>query len=73
MNLLGMEENRKNNRQIVIGYDLGEQFAQISNCYMDKQIPETYSVSTVDEHYNIPLCLCKRRDVNQWFFGWVAV
>ena len=73
MNLLGMEENRKNNRQIVIGYDLGEQFAQISYCFMDKQIPETYSVSAVDEQYNIPLCLCKRRDVNQWFFGWEAV
>ena len=59
-----MEENR-----IVLGYDLNYEFAQISYLVLDKEKPETYAFRNEGEKYNIPLCLCKRREVNQWYYG----
>lgn len=60
---------KKNNRIVYIGYDLGDTYAQISYCMADGQEPETLSVVTGTEQYNIPMVLCKRREVNQWFYG----
>lgn len=58
---------RKN--RIAVGYDLGENYAQISFCRLDGGAPETVSLVAGTEQYNIPALLCKRKDVNQWFYG----
>jgi hypothetical protein len=67
----GLKEQteKKNKGSAVVGYDLGKTAAQISYC-----IPGTGEVETVSgiagtEQYNIPVALCKRKGVNQWYYG----
>lgn len=60
---------KKSRGRIVVGYDLGEDYAQISYFISGEEEPETLSVVTGTEQYNIPLVLCKRNGVNQWFYG----
>lgn len=56
--------------KMIIGYDLGDDFSQISYCYMsqDSEV-ETLSSVAGEECYNIPTVLCKRQGTGQWFFG----
>ena len=58
-----------NSDKMIIGYDLSYQYAQISYCRLSAQTPETFAVPGQAKQYNIPLCLFKRKDVNQWFLG----
>ena len=60
-------------KRFVLGYDLGEKVSQISFLASDADMPETLSVLAGAELYNIPTVLCKRNDVNQWFYGKEAV
>ncbi len=60
-------------KHFVLGYDLGEKVSQISYLVSDADMPETLSVLAGSELYNIPTVLCKRREVNQWFYGKEAV
>lgn len=55
--------------KIIVGYDLGNRYSQISYCTYENDIPETLSVVAGGESYNIPTALCKRKGVNQWFYG----
>lgn len=57
------------NDKIYIGYDLSYGYAQISYCRQLDDTPETYSLTEGTEQYNIPVCLFKRRGINQWFIG----
>ncbi|SFC60333.1 DUF5716 family protein [Butyrivibrio sp. YAB3001] len=67
--LLGKTDDKR----FVLGYDLGEKVSQISYLGSDADMPETLSVLAGAELYNIPTVLCKRKDVNQWYFGKEAV
>ncbi len=60
-------------KRYVLGYDLGDKVSQISYLASDADMPETLSVLAGAELYNIPTVLCKRKDVNQWYFGKEAV
>ena len=62
-----------NEKRFVLGYDLGEKVSQISYLALDADMPETLSVLAGAELYNIPTVLCKRKDVNQWYYGKEAV
>lgn len=62
-----------NGDKIVIGYDLSDEYVQISYCRMDEDMPSTLSLTEGAEQYNIPACLFKRLEVNQWFYGMAAV
>lgn len=55
--------------KVIVGYDLGNEFSQISYCLSDSQEAETLSQVAGTEYYNIPTVLCKREGVNQWFYG----
>lgn len=57
-----------NNEKLIVGYDLGEDYSQISYCVTDGDV-ETLSMVAGAENYNIPTLLCKREGVNQWFYG----
>lgn len=59
--------------KLIIGYDLGNQYSQISYCTYEEETPETLSVVAGGESYNIPTALCKRKGVNQWFYGRDAI
>lgn len=61
---------------ILAGYDLGNDFSQISYCVYGEDSKEPVeSVATVvgTKQYNIPTVLCKRKGVNQWLYGRDAI
>lgn len=62
-----------NTNKIIVGYDLGDENSQISYCCEKEEEPRTLSVVTGEEIYNIPTVLCKRKNVNQWYFGKEAI
>lgn len=64
---------KKNNKKVAVGYDLGQRFAQISFCGLEETEPETVSAVAGTEQYNIPVILCKRRGVGQWYYGKEAI
>ena len=68
-----MKVGKKKNSGVVIGYDLGEDYAQISYFLPSGEDAETLAVVAGSEQYNIPMALCKRKGVNQWLFGKEAV
>lgn len=52
-----------------LGIDLTRQSVQIS-CYNDEMDePETISQIANTQKYQIPVCLCKKKGVGQWYFG----
>lgn len=59
--------------KIIVGYDLGNEFSQISFSRPGEGEVETLSQTAGAENYNIPTALCKRTGVNQWFYGKEAV
>lgn len=61
--------DKMNNDKVVIGYDLGNRYSQISYSLGQGMVPETLSQVAGSEQYNIPTVLCKRKGVNQWFYG----
>ncbi len=59
--------------RVVIGYDLNREYAQISFLSLEQEEPETVSVVAGTQSYNIPAVLCKRTEINQWFYGREAI
>lgn len=55
--------------RVVVGYDLNEEYAQISFFVQGGGEPETVSAVAGSQLYNIPAVLCRRNEVNQWFYG----
>ncbi len=63
----------KNEKKIIIGYDLANTCSQISYCYKKEESDiETLSTVEGEENYDIPTVLCKRAGTNQWLFGHAA-
>lgn len=58
-----------NKGKLVVGYDLGKSFSQISYYYASDDEPQTVSMVTGTEQYNIPTVLSKRKGVGQWYYG----
>lgn len=69
--LTGQKEQtgKKNSGKVIVGYDLGIVASQISYYQSDTATVETVSCVAGTEQYNIPTVLCKRKGVNQWFYG----
>ena len=62
-----------NNEKLIVGYDLKDDYSQISYCVADSENVETLSMVAGVEDFNIPTVLCKREGVNQWFCGREAI
>ncbi len=62
LNILGGDK-------LIVGYDLGNDYSQISYCKVGSAEVETLSLVAGEEAFSIPTVLCKREKVNQWFFG----
>lgn len=60
---------KANSDKLIVGYDLGRTYSQISYCKMEDQKVVTLSSVAGEESYNIPTILCKRSHTNQWFYG----
>ena len=67
--LLQNENEKRITDKFVVGYELSDKATQISYYQLGKQNPETVSVVARGEQYEIPTVLCKREEVNQWFYG----
>ena len=61
------------NEKLIVGYDLGNENSQISYAVSAEGEVETLSLVAGQQIYNIPTALCKRKGVNQWFYGKEAV
>ncbi len=60
---------KMNKDRYVIGYDLNNEYVQMSFCRIDSDNPETFSTAKEQEQYNIPLVLCRKRSTGQWLIG----
>lgn len=67
------EEGKLHKGSILVGYDLGEKYSQISYCVYGQEEATTIATVVGTKQYNIPTMLCKREGVNQWFYGKDAV
>ena len=60
-------------QKLIVGYDLGWDHVQISYSDAQKEQVETISSVAGEESYTIPLVLCKRPGMSQWFYGKEAI
>lgn len=58
-----------NHGRLFVGYDMGNDYAQISYAFSDSEEIETLSSVAGEQNYCIPAVLCKKPGVNQWFYG----
>ncbi len=60
----------------VVGFDLGNDYSQISYCRAEQSMPETMSLVMGEEQYNIPTVLCRRHGADAagaWSIGTEAL
>lgn len=62
-----------NSDKLIVGYDLGDEYSQISYAGSSGGDVETLSQVAGVHLFNIPTALCKRYGANQWFYGREAV
>ena len=67
------EKDKLYKGSVLVGYDLGEQYSQISYLVYGAEDVDTVATVVGTKQYNIPTVLCKRVGVNQWFYGKDAV
>lgn len=53
----------------MIGIDLNEKNAMVSYYTDGMSEPATFSMVTGSEVYQIPICVCKRKGMEQWLYG----
>lgn len=56
----------------VVGFDLGNDYSQISYCREDQSMPDTMSLVMGEEQFNIPTVLCRRHGTgvaDAWSIG----
>lgn len=61
------------NDKFIIGMDISDEYVQLSYIQSDMSSPQTLSQVAGEEDYSIPMVMCKRPGVNQWYFGREAV
>lgn len=54
------QNSEKQEKNYIVGFDLGRKYAQISYVSFEEDEGDVY---------NIPVCLCKRNHANQWLHG----
>jgi hypothetical protein len=61
---------------VVVGFDFGDSYSQISYCRYEQSMPETISLVMGEEQYNIPTVLCRKRSEDgtlDWSVGKEAI
>lgn len=57
------------NRTLLLGIDIGDEYTQISNYHYKLQEPESVSLNTDKEDYFIPTCLAIKESNKEWLIG----
>lgn len=60
-------------KKLYIGLDLGTKYALMSFFTSQMKEPDTISTVAGSEVYQIPISLCKRKGLGQWYYGQEAV
>lgn len=58
-----------NRDKLFVGYDIGNEYAQISCTFPESEDVRTLSFVAGEQSYSIPAVLCKKKGSNQWFYG----
>ncbi len=66
-------EEKLHKGSVLVGYDLNNDFSQISYCLLGENTVESVATVVGTKQYNIPTVLWKRKGVNQWLYGKDAV
>ncbi|MFA9378597.1 MAG: DUF5716 family protein [Lachnotalea sp.] len=64
-----MDGKEQRNRELIVGYDLCDNYSQISYFNYEQAEPKTISIMTGEEKYQIPTILLKKEGVDKWYFG----
>lgn len=64
-----MNSKEQRQKDLIVGYDLSEEYSQIS--YFDYSLgePKTISTTTGEENFQIPTILLKKERTDKWYFG----
>ncbi len=63
------EQKEVHKGAVLVGYDLGKEYSQISYCVYGEEEVESVPTVAGTKQYNIPTVLFKRKNVNQWLYG----
>ncbi|MCR5734049.1 MAG: hypothetical protein K6G22_05500 [Lachnospiraceae bacterium] len=58
-----------NEKKYVVGYDLNDTVTQISYSELNKEAPVSVAKEGSERKLGIPTVVCKRKGVNQWYYG----
>lgn len=64
-----MDSNEQRRKELIVGYDLCDDYSQISYFNHSLSEPKTISTTTGEEKFQIPTVLLKRVGMEQWYFG----
>lgn len=56
-------------KELIVGYDLGDDYSQISYFNYSQAEPKTISTIIGEEKFQIPTVLFKREGLDKWYFG----
>ena len=62
-------EEKVHKGSVLVGYDLGNNYSQISYCVYGEDTVESVATVIGTKQYHIPTVLCKRKGAGQWFYG----
>ena len=62
-------EEKVHKGSVLVGYDLGNNYSQISYCVYGEDTVESVATVIGTKQYHIPTVLCKRKGTGQWFYG----
>lgn len=66
-------EEKIHKGSVFAGYDLSDDFSQISYCIYGEDTVESVATVIGTKQYNIPTVLCKLKGTNQWLYGKDAI
>lgn len=67
------KEEKIHNGSLFVGYDLGDDYSQISYYIYGQEEVETAATVVGTRQYNIPTVLVRKKETNQWFYGKDAI
>ncbi len=62
-------EEKVHKGSVLVGYDLGNDYSQISYCVYGEDTVESVATVIGTKQYHIPTVLCKRKGAGQWLYG----
>lgn len=62
-------EEKVHKGSVLVGYDLGNNYSQISYCIYGEDTVESVATVIGTKQYHIPTVLCKRKGAGQWLYG----